>query len=73
MVIGARRTSRPAYPHPGEHMASRYFRIWQRLNDETGSEVVEWVLWVGAIVITLSAVFISVSGGVTQAVAAIFG
>ena len=54
-------------------MASRYFRIWQRLNDETGSEVVEWVLWVGAIVITLSAVFISVSGGVTQAVAAIFG
>jgi Flp pilus assembly pilin Flp len=54
-------------------MTPRSHRIRQLLANETGSELVEWVLWVGAIVITLGAVYASVSGGVSVAVAAIFG
>lgn len=64
-------TTRPAHcPSLGDHTMRG--RIWALLIDDAGAEVVEWVLWLGGIVIVCAALFATISGGLPVAVARIF-
>ena len=45
----------------------------QRVNNETGAEIVEWVLWVGGIAILASVLYVTVSGSLQNTVKTIVG
>ena len=42
--------------------------LQQRVNNEKGAEIVEWVLWVGGIAILAGALYLAVSGALTNTV-----
>ena len=42
--------------------------LQQRVNNEKGAEIVEWVLWVGGIAILAGALYLAVSGALQNTV-----
>jgi Flp pilus assembly pilin Flp len=47
--------------------------LQQRINNEKGAEIVEWVLWVGGIAILAGTLYTVVSGSLTTTITTIVG
>ena len=43
-------------------------KLQQRINNEKGAEIVEWVLWVGGIAILAGTLYTVVSGALTNTI-----
>ena len=54
-------------------MRGRLRLIWQIARDTNGSEIVEWIVWVGGMIVLATALYASVSTVLVTRLAGLFG